>query len=435
MKSKRSVHLPLRAASACFAGSVKLKTIKTAEDYMADSSVEGGPSLGIKGFDIISFGQINWDGPWHSRNHITSLFARDNRVINVAPPVYIQEPFTRKNIRPALRQIAENLWEYQSPFYLPFTYRRGRMSEWLETLRARHLQRTWSRLGFGSPIYYVWEPTYLDLLNRLPNNFIAYHCYDRYSAFSDVQDPELFQSMERALMLKAGLILATSKALADELSEISKKKTYYIQHGVDFDYFNQQISHAGVRDEISKIPGPRIGYVGRMNDKLDLELVDSITATKTNWSFIFVGPWDFYLEKNKQIFQQLRARPNVYIQGSKTRDQVPDCIRSLDVGIIPYRLDMWVHYGNPLKMYEYLACGKQVVATSIGSTRELSEYIQIASTSEEWIAAIDNCLRTDSNQERERRLNYARINSWEARVRQISVLLEDHMNTSCNGLL
>lgn len=382
------------------------------------------PSLPIlSGHDIISFGDMQWDGPWMSRHHIVSRLARTSRVINVSPPLYIRDLLKgRKDHSQTLLQVAPNLWQYQPPWFLPRTHRR-RAARLLETLQALHLRRTWSRLGFRAPIYYVWHPSYLGLLNRLPRSFTCYHCYDKYSAFSGVTDPAQVTRSEEGLAEKADLILATSRALADDLVEMSGKYAHYVPHGVDYDFIEKATGRDQTPDDMQQIPRPRIGYTGRINSKVDLALLDAVAASRPDWSFVLVGPLDSRPLELLKIFERIQSRPNVYVLGNKPRHEVPVYIAAVDVGMICYRTDMWVRYGNPLKMYEYLACGKPVVATDIGSTRELSEMVHIASTPDEWVAAIESCLRLDNEEARARRREFARANSWDSRVEHISRLI------------
>ena len=46
-------------------------------------------------------------------------------------------------------------------------------------------------------------------------------------------------------------------------------------------------------------------------------------------------------------------------------EQVPGAIASMDVCLLPYEQSPWTAAIDSLKLYEYLACGKPVVATDV----------------------------------------------------------------------
>ena len=66
-------------------------------------------------------------------------------------------------------------------------------------------------------------------------------------------------------------------------------------------------------EDLKKIKGPVIGYVGLLTSRrLDIEIIDKIAILKPDWSVVLVGPEESCFEKSKLhhyvlTFKQLAA--------------------------------------------------------------------------------------------------------------------------------
>jgi glycosyltransferase involved in cell wall biosynthesis len=66
------------------------------------------------------------------------------------------------------------------------------------------------------------------------------------------------------------------------------------------------------------------------------------------------------------------VREAAYFTGSVAPEEVPGLLASMDVGVAPYPSSQGFYF-SPLKVYEYLAAGLPVVASSIGQLADLIE--------------------------------------------------------------
>jgi glycosyltransferase involved in cell wall biosynthesis len=64
--------------------------------------------------------------------------------------------------------------------------------------------------------------------------------------------------------------------------------------------------------------------------------------------------------------------PYIHLTGAVDSDQIPGLLASMDVAVAPYP-DLANFYFSPLKVYEYMAAGRAVVASRIGSITQLIE--------------------------------------------------------------
>jgi glycosyltransferase involved in cell wall biosynthesis len=82
---------------------------------------------------------------------------------------------------------------------------------------------------------------------------------------------------------------------------------------------------------------------------------------------------------------------------------------------------------SPLKLYDYLAAGLPIASMSIPAAREFCQYIHLADRPQDFAQAVRLAL-SDATPERylERRQAAAK-HTWEARVEQLSDLIQLHL--------
>jgi glycosyltransferase involved in cell wall biosynthesis len=71
-----------------------------------------------------------------------------------------------------------------------------------------------------------------------------------------------------------------------------------------------------------------------------------------------------------------------------------------------------------MKMYEYLACGKPVVATAVPGVEMFSE-IAVATTPAEFNAKVQTALAEDNPEKQAARRALVLTHSWQSRVKQM----------------
>jgi len=74
---------------------------------------------------------------------------------------------------------------------------------------------------------------------------------------------------------------------------------------------------------------------------------------------------------------------------------------------------------NPLKVLEYLAAGKPVVATPLPALRAYGPHVALASGPEAFAVAVEQALIEDSDGRRRLRMEFAGRHSWETRLEEV----------------
>ena len=103
----------------------------------------------------------------------------------------------------------------------------------------------------------------------------------------------------------------------------------------------------------------------------------------------------------------LRALQNVHFLGPASLDRLPEFLKPMDVCTVPFLVNEHTRTMNPLKVLEYLAAGKPVVATPLPALRAYGPHVALASGPEEFAAAVEQALAEDSEARRRSRAEFA----------------------------
>ncbi|MFN3135844.1 MAG: glycosyltransferase, partial [Candidatus Kryptonium sp.] len=163
---------------------------------------------------------------------------------------------------------------------------------------------------------------------------------------------------------------------------LSAGKTFILPNGVD----EKLMVSGSTPEDIGKIKSPRIGYVGVISDRIDFELVEYVARERKFYNFIFIG--GKYGDVGKQM-RRLGNFGNIYFLGDKHYSEIPDYIFSLDVCIVPHKINEFTLSNDPMKIYEYLYFGKPVVSTRISIQDEIKDHIFVAGDKDEFLKLLD----------------------------------------------
>lgn len=134
--------------------------------------------------------------------------------------------------------------------------------------------------------------------------------------------------------------------------------------------------------------GPVAGYVGNMRDRFDWGLVREVSQMLPDVNFVIIGGGG-----RERDVVALQGLPNVTMTGVVTHDRVPACIAAFDVALVPHTRDGLTDTMNPLKVYNYFAARRPIVATEVGNVdAELKPYIRFAEGPAAFAAAIRDAL-------------------------------------------
>ncbi len=382
----------------------------------------------ISGRDIICFGSADWDNPFRTNQHyIVERLAAGNRVLFVESLGLRRPVFQRKDLFRIIKRLLRGLKPFKkvrrglyifSPLVFPFhKYRAVRALNGL-ILRLNLKMFVWLA-GFRNPVLWSYIPNAVDLKDFLAAEVMVYHCVDELSANPLI--PDQIRVLEKRMLKESDLVFVTSKNLFRTKKRFNRN-TYYMPNVADFQHFNRAVEDLDIPDDISGFRKPVIGFIGSLSEyKLDFELIEYCADRLGEASFILIGPVG---EGEREAdLRDLLKTGNIHYLGSREFSLLPEYLKAFDVCLLPNRINEYTKNMFPLKFFEYLAAGKPVVSTGLDSLKDFSGYFYLSNGREEFAENIVKALKEDVGL-REKRIELASRYTWNARVREMSALIE-----------
>lgn len=363
-----------------------------------------------------------WDGLWMNRQQLMS------RIGSRYPVIYSNGSFFSWQRREAFKNAPMlGKLQQQDGVYVdvpPALYLRYRKVPAIDEAVIRLHAKRWSRqlqklAPAGQKVLYVFHPDYWIYAQYIDFDVLVYHCYDN---FVDMERSSTsVQSNERALVQRADVVFASSEVNRRRIMHsYDRPEVQFLPNGVDFSLFADASEQAPEFLQLQTLRDQRVGYVGSINDKVDFALVDFLTDRFPAVDFVFVGRVVDLTESNAALWQRIQSKDNVRVYNRCDRHTVPSVLKNMSVNCIYYDLsgDNFSSAGYPLKLHEYLACGKPAVSAAIDAVKAFQDVVAVAESYEDWEQALANAL---ANPERapsdtQTRIDVARHNSWEDRV-------------------
>jgi len=378
-------------------------------------------------FSIVYFGN-----DWSAENRTSSHHIAE-RLAQRMPVLYIDSPGLRapqasgRDLRKLVRkmiaalrppqQVGERMWHISTPQIpfrrLPFV---GSLNRFLGRLLVKRAIR---RLGFRDLLSWFVVPHPGPLAGSFGEKLIVYYCIDDYAALPNVDSKEVAR-MDEALTRRADQVFVASPSLLESKKHLNPH-TRHSPHGVDVELFRQASDPlCEMAEGAVGLQHPVIGFFGLIEAWIDLDLIAYLARSRPHWTFLMIGR----VATDNSV---LKTLPNVIFTGPKPYPSLARWARVFDVAIIPYRLTRQVLNSNPLKLREYLATGKPIVGVPIPETARFAEYIHIASSPEQFLAAIELALAEDSPEQANRRMAAVAGMSWDARVEEVLGLVNSRL--------
>jgi UDP-galactopyranose mutase len=259
------------------------------------------------------------------------------------------------------------------------------------------------------------------MVGQLGEALAVYHCIDDFTAVRyPLTGPTTIAEMEAELCRRVDLVLTRTAELA-AAKRAFNPATHYLPGGVEPALFDPAREYA-LPPALAQVPPPRAGFLGTLDDRIDTALLAAAAQALPEVSFVLVGPRKGHLIDLKA----LEARPNIHFAPACPHDQAPATMVAFDVCLIPYRVNRYTQGLSPLKLYEYLAMGKPVVATDLPYLRREADKIALVQGADEFVAAVSAALAAPGDEAtRAQRRAAATAFSWDAQVEKIESLLAD----------
>ncbi|MEZ5347477.1 MAG: glycosyltransferase [Pyrinomonadaceae bacterium] len=391
----------------------------------------------ISGRNIIIISSIDWDFNWQGPQEIASRLARSgNRVLfientGVRMPALkdlsrVKTRFLkwgRGQTKEGFSEVQENLFVYSPLVAPPFGSTLRRNLNRKVFLPA--IKKIADKLEMKDAVIWTFLPTdtasdIIKLLWDKKNPIIYYVAGDFDRLVSNVKR---LRKSEKEIVGISNTVLTICRDLSDRYRG-SHDKVYTFPYGVDLFAFRngvetrvpesvKSIVDAGLNEERV----PLIGYVGAIHRHVNLPMLEEAARIKKEWQWQFVGPVHSDVTKLEKL-------PNVSFMGQQTHKDLVHFIDRFDVCTIPYVKSAYTDTVIPVKLNEYLAMGKPVVATDIPLVKEFNDVHKVIDicTNEagDFVSRIQKYIsKKESEKVITRRKEVASLADWRSRFESI----------------
>lgn len=356
--------------------------------------------------DIIVFSHLRWDFVFQRPQHLLSRLASDRRVFLIEEPIHHEDYASWERTRPSPNlTICRPRTRVTAP---------GFDDAQVPALRLL-LTQLLAEEGIEDYVIWFYTPMALPLLEDLEPKAVIYDCMDELSAFHAA--PRQMREREAELIERADVIFTGGRSLY-EAKKHRHPNVHCFPSSVDAAHFGKAVQRTAEADDQAALPGPRLGFFGVIDERMDLSLIDALAQARPDWQIIMVGP------VVKIDPTGLPRHPNLHYLGQRSYDQLPRYLAGWDVCLLPFALNDSTRFISPTKTLEYMAAERPIVSTPIADVAgPYGDIVYMAETHAQFIAACAQALCEESV-ERERRVQGMRevlaATSWDRTVSDMS---------------
>ena len=318
------------------------------------------------------------------------------------------------------RRLAPALWERS--LVLP--------PGWMKTLPTIGMRplasavRAWrSRLeGPRRPLALaISYPHYLYLRDLVRPDVLLYYNMDDYALYWRSRAEEI-RALERRAVAEADLSVICARSRAVELAEAvpeAADRIIHLPHGAPAESIAESPRDrpGPAPEDLARLPGPRLGFVGSLEDRVDWDLLAQLARAIPEGSVVLIGREPRPEPRADWYRGYLRAvaEPNVHLMGWRPQSEVGRYAAAFDACLIPYRVD---HPFNrsacPTKVMDYMATTRPVISTAVPECRLYDQLFEVADDADSFIAAARRVVERGGDDGRASdRLAAARAATWE----------------------
>jgi UDP-galactopyranose mutase len=331
--------------------------------------------------DLVCFSHLRWNFVYQRPQHLLSRAARSRRVFVVEEPI-----FDNGSMRLDVSESDDGV--YVVVPYLPD----GLSSEVARQAVLRRLvDQLFAEQQIEEFVAWYYTPMALEFTQHLKPLATIYDCMDELSAFKGAHSS--LQAREQQLFGRCDLVFTGGQTLY-EAKRSQHDSVHAFPSSIDRAHFGKARSIKSEPADQQNLPHPRLGFFGVIDERFDIELLNSIALARPDWQFVMIGP---IVKIDPAILPRHR---NIHYLGGRDYKDLPDYLSGWDVALLLFARNEATRFISPTKTPEYLAAGKPVVSTSIRDVVRpygQQQLVKIADEPEEFVQAVESILAENEN--------------------------------------
>jgi UDP-galactopyranose mutase len=362
---------------------------------------------------LVVFSHLRWDFVYQRPQHLLSRLAAKR------PVIFIEEPVHNSEVEPR--------WDLSRPAPGVVVARPNlpigglAFNDEQVALLAPMVDSLLAAENITGYVAWFYTPMALPLARALDvqPEAVIFDCMDELSAFRFA--PTELIEREAAVMQWADVVFTGGPSLY-RARQGRHNNIHCFPSSVDANHFAQAKTVPEAADQ-APLPHPRFGFYGVIDERMDLDILDTLARSHPEWQIVIVGP------VVKIEPDSLPNHPNLHFLGGRKYEELPSYLAGWDVCLLPFALNEATRFISPTKTLEYMAAGLPIVSTPITDVAEpYGNIAYLGATPEKFVTACERALAA-SPEERSARDALAREvlrnTSWDTTARSIETLIDN----------
>jgi UDP-galactopyranose mutase len=365
---------------------------------------------GIPGsIDLIAFCQLRWNFVWQRPNHLMVRFAKTRRVFFVEEPVFEED-------REFLEiQSTEHGVTVVTPHVLKdHASDPNKIREVIDPLFERERIHEF--------MLWYWTPMAIAYTRHLMPVLTVYDCMDDLAHFANA--PKRLRDFELQVLSRADVVFTGGHSLYESRRYLHPN-IHPFPSSIDRLHFEMAREIQQEPADQKSITGPKIGFFGVIDERMDYDLLREVAQMRPDWHFIMIGP------VVKVDPNSLPRAGNIHWLGKKRYEELPAYLSGWNVAILPFAKNDATLNISPTKTPEYLAAGIPVVSTSIRDVvRPYGDMglVLIADTPEQFAGCVQSALTQKGDHNWQAKVDsFLSTNSWDETWNAMNALISRSM--------
>lgn len=261
---------------------------------------------------------------------------------------------------------------------------------------------------------------------------LASFCTDR--VVYEIHDyPEAITWWYRQVVTRVYRVLTNNHQKAQRLQQdfaIALEKVIAVHNGVDLAEFDTDLSKEEARKQVHfDQDKPYVVYTGHLYDWKGASTLAEAAKLMPTVKVVFVGGTEEDVVRLRTQYQDVT---NIHFLGHRPHADIPTYLKAADVLVLPNsgKHDLSLYHTSPMKLFEYMASGRPIVASNIPAITEIlnenNAILVLPDDPQALAAGIREALRAPNTQRNRQAFNDVHNYTWTRRAQDVLKHLIGH---------